>query len=837
MPPDSKQDSRRAPRGAFWTRFPSLTARQHTILVTLVDLATLSAVAATVAIAWYGGSRFRLGPVRLSLTSPLRALVWTCALAATRWAFWRRVPPLPALRVRRRAAAAPANSVPLQTRIRVATRQAVHDSARAWLRLAGLSSLVVAQPLLDTVARSPEFLVAHEAGRMDILLVAAGSVLLVPTTLSVAVFLARLAGRRARVVVEDALVAGLVAAFAVQLAKHAGGQTAVTVIPLAVAGGLAAAVAYHRFAPIRAVATAASFCVVAVPGVFLATPAIRRLLTPQTGLNAPRPRYADAAVRHGAAAPVVLIILDETPLVSLLDADRAIDPERFPAFASLAHDGILFRNATTVSDFTRWAVPAILSGQYPRADLSPNASDHPETLFTLLGGTYRFEVMESFTALCPADLCPPRTTPLSTRLRMLGSDLSYVCLHLIAPPDLERHMPSLTDDWGDFGDLGVWRHQGATERLMRRPGHVKVAVADEFIDRVEQDDGQPTLFVLHTLLEHFPHLQLPSGQFNGTRADVPAFASVDAWNDDAWAVAQLYQRHLLQLRFVDAFLRRLVDRLRSAGLYRRALIVVTADHGISFEAGTQRRQFSDRTAAEIMRVPLIVKLPADDSASVPSVEIDGQHVSDRNAQTIDILPTIADALGVPLPWRVDGVSLLDPSRPEPDSKTIFYEDAVQSRKFDRHGPDLSAALRQKLRLFGAPGNDDFAPRPDRFGDLVGQPTRALHVEESGGAMDVDYLSRFREFHHAGDEIAFDLAGRFAGVQRKPRQPTYLAVAVNGVIRAVTRTWASEPEGWQAAPAPSAWREGRNDLQLFVIEGTDAQPVLRRCELRAARSNP
>lgn len=57
-------------------------------------------------------------------------------------------------------------------------------AARAWLHVAALSAVAVAQPLLDLLGSSPEFFVAHHAGRIDILLLTAGLVLVLPAMLT-----------------------------------------------------------------------------------------------------------------------------------------------------------------------------------------------------------------------------------------------------------------------------------------------------------------------------------------------------------------------------------------------------------------------------------------------------------------------------------------------------------------------------------------------------------------------------------------------------------------------------------------------------------------------------
>ena len=113
---------------------------------------------------------------------------------------------------------------------------------------------------------------------------------------------------------------------------------------------------------------------------------------------------------------------------------------------------------------------------------------------------------------------------------------------------------------------------------------------------------------------------------------------------------------------------------------------------------------------------------------------------------------------------------------------------------------------------------------------MGRPTGTLHVDDRGGTVRIESLSRFLEPHGTGDEAIFDIAGRFDSEPLIRPEATYVAVAVNGVVRAVTHTWANEPLGWQATLPPPVWKDGRNDLEVFVIEGTEGQPLLHRCEL-------
>ena len=95
--------------------------------------------------------------------------------------------------------------------------------------------------------------------------------------------------------------------------------------------------------------------------------------------------------------------------------------------------------------------------------------------------------------------------------------------------------------------------------------------------------------------------------------------------------------------------RPLLDRLRKKGIYDRALVVIPADNSESFLKLGHNRHIADAaTAADIASTPLLIKLP-------------GQHrgrYSDLHVRAIDLLPTIADALDVRIPWPVDGRSFL-----------------------------------------------------------------------------------------------------------------------------------------------------------------------------------
>lgn len=674
------------------------------------------------------------------------------------------------------------------------------------LHVSALWAIAVAHPLLDVLGRSPAFFVAHGFHLTEMALFLAALVLGAPFVLALMVWGVGLIARRAGAIALGLVVTLACAVLAVQTLKHAGLQTWSLVFPAGTVVGLSGAFAYLRYAAVRTAATILSVAVLVVPIVFVARPGLASLMKPQEEKGPVLPSVDRAAFR---SAHVVLIVADEVPLVSLLDANGDIDGGLYPNIAALARDGRWFRNATTVSDFTTWALPAILTGQYPDGTRNPTAADYPDNLFALLGQTHRTRIVEGGTHLCPPSVCVRPGVPWRERVRGFTSDLRIVSLHILLTDDLRTGLPPMTGDWANFDPRG-WRRERRLRRAAAQArGPDRQQIVRRFIAELSADGEQPAFYYLHSLLTHWPHRFLPGGQRNATAAALPGEADM-GWTDDAWAVAQHQQRHLLNLRLFDALLGRLIDRLRRIGMYEGALIILTSDHGTAFQAGGLRRGFSDAIAAEIMRVPLIVKLPS----SLPW-KGDEQSAAWRNVETVDIAPTIADVLGIDLPWRTDGSSLLDPSVPPRPVKRILVDSGRRTVIYPPEGPDIGDVLRRNTALFGGAENPYRTPRPARFGDLVGRAVADVRAESSPVTVKLAHAERFADVNPEAAAVPFDVAGTLSPA---PTPPAYVAVAVNGSIQAVTQTWAAQPDGFMATPPLDAWRRGHNAVDIFLVEG-------------------
>ncbi len=686
------------------------------------------------------------------------------------------------------------------------TKKPSGSAGRDALEVVTLWSLAVAQPIYDLLSRGAEFLLAHQLRAADVVVLAVTLSFLLPALLWIAERLVAAVGVRPH----SLAIAGLAAVIALLALR---GQPAVVTLIAALAFGGLCAWAIHRFATARSFIAILSPAAVIFPALFLLRPPVSGLLfTPDV----------DTAGAAGVASttPVVFVVLDELPTSSLMGPDRRIDAGRYPAFADLAGHGHWFRNATSVAEGTTYAVPAILTGRYPDRPRAAHVSAYPENLFTWLGDAYSMNVFESLTRLCPEDY--QQATGMEEgfvdRMRSTFTDLGLVYLHRLLPERLAARLPAVTSTWRDFGD-GVSESPEVDAPDPQKRRGASAQVFERFIESI-RPTRRPVLHFLHVNLPHLPWKYLPSGKEYGPMdaRQMPQGLRGEKWGDDPWATVQGYQRHLLQLAYTDRLLGRLFERLRATELYDRSLIVVTADHGASFWPGASRREATEENRADILVVPLLVKTPFQSQGMV----------SDRNVETVDILPTIADVLGSPLPWPVDGRSMLDDSLPPRSEKTFI--DAAGHEIIGRVALEApldaaGATLERKLSLFGSQADPQALFHIGRYRDLIGRPPAELPVAPGSGLEVALSDARILEDLDPGDRYA---PARIVGsLGPAAGNVLDLAVAVNGRIRAVTETYVDLDGDLElAAMVPEeSFREGFNQVEIFEILSGDAGPHL------------
>jgi arylsulfatase A-like enzyme/Flp pilus assembly protein TadD len=186
----------------------------------------------------------------------------------------------------------------------------------------------------------------------------------------------------------------------------------------------------------------------------------------------------------------------------------------------------------------------------------------------------------------------------------------------------------------DYYEDSIDPRPGAPFVDYQRPGAKTAAFAREWIARRKTD---PFFFFLHIYEPHVPY-------------DPPEpFKSLYPSPYDG------------EVATADAITGGFLADLKTLGLYDRALIVLTSDHGEGL-GDHGEDQHSILLYREALHVPLLVKLPGGARG--------GGRV-DTPAQLSDILPTVTDLLGLPVPGGLRGLSLL--RLPGPAPRFIYAE--------------------------------------------------------------------------------------------------------------------------------------------------------------------
>ncbi|MDO8142623.1 MAG: sulfatase [Candidatus Brocadiales bacterium] len=132
------------------------------------------------------------------------------------------------------------------------------------------------------------------------------------------------------------------------------------------------------------------------------------------------------------------------------------------------------------------------------------------------------------------------------------------------------------------------------------------------------------------------------------------------------AVVALYDG---QIRQLDDYMGLLMEKMKQWGILDNTILIITSDHGEElFEHGFIGHASTSLNAKlydEIIHIPLIIRWPK-------KVE---HRIVDELVQQIDVMPTILDMLGLPIPEGLHGYSLLPFIRGKPmnNLRPVFCE--------------------------------------------------------------------------------------------------------------------------------------------------------------------
>jgi arylsulfatase A-like enzyme len=258
------------------------------------------------------------------------------------------------------------------------------------------------------------------------------------------------------------------------------------------------------------------------------------------------------------------------------------------------------------------------------------------------------------------------------------------------------------------------------------------ALVDHALRWLSERGEQPFFLMLHLMDPHMPYdpPEGARGRFTtGQRSYMKLPFNLPGNTVPEWLLASEGDRAFVSAAYdeeilgVDQALARLFEALDRDPRFERLLVVLTSDHGEElfdhggFEHGHALHQ-------ELLRIPLIVWAKGVRPARIATP-----------VSHVDLLPTLLDALGLPLPGDLDGVSLwplLQGGEPPAETRLLVAERML-------YGPERRALVRwpwKSIATDGAPAQlYDLAHDPGEASDLsASRPDQLAALRAAGEAL-------------------------------------------------------------------------------------------------------
>jgi hypothetical protein len=682
----------------------------------------------------------------------------------------------------------------------------------ALVELFVLSGFAIAQPLLDVTGKSPDFFLFRRADRLDIVLLVAGVTLLPALAIWALEMLVGLVSEPVRRFLHLAALTGLFTVLAVEVAKKLTDLRGPRLVAIAVVGGLLAGGLYATQSWVRLWLRYLAPAPLAFALLFLLVSPTSKLVLPAGAETSSGP----AATATGKQPPLVIILFDEFPLNSLLDSKGRIDRRVYPNFAAFADQSSWYRNATGVSGFTGWAMPAMLTGNYPAKVKAPSYTEYPDNMLTLFGRYYDLNVYETISQMCPPSRCRSTAGDIGrVGLRAVLGDSARVFKEIVSPYDAAVDPASFADQTAT--------QQAATDSKPLDPkfrfNQLRLNQPSRFNDFLAglKATDRPTMHFLHVLLPHAPWRYQPSGNEYNFKTFGRAFKSDQT---PAPVVELAHERHLLQLAYTDGLVGQVMHKLKAQGMWDKSLVVMGADHGEGWVPGEKPRSLGKTNAPDLLWVPQLIKAPGQDNGVV----------DDRNWEQVDLLPTIADLVNIKVPWKMEGVSQTGP--PTRTRTEKWWYDIPGHREV-RDGPsNWKVVLRGETdTLVRASEGVRGLYRFGFFADLVYRdPASVGPIGGEPATATLDDFRLYRQIKPTSGKIPALVSGRLTSPL--PPAGSTVLVAVNGEIGGESRLFPErpgEPAAKFAAITPDFLfkaGDGRRQLQVYVVDRSGGQPRLQ-----------
>ncbi|MEY4032610.1 MAG: hypothetical protein RL573_1522 [Actinomycetota bacterium] len=661
-----------------------------------------------------------------------------------------------------------------------------------FLTYLALSTLAVAQPMFDLYGKNLTVFSAAKVSSIEIVVFVAG-ILLGPALVAVAIdaFTRRL-GPKVNESTRLVLLAGFSGLLGLAVSRWLHIENDVLCVLLALGLSVALPVLFDRFRGVREWSRWLSVLALAIGGTIAMQ--VRPLVFTSTGTG------SDAVVGNDGQS-VFLVVLDEFPLYALLGPDGSINAERYPGFAELAAGSTWYRNNLAVSNFTHQAVPAILASSEPVQNGGPFLYSYPRNIFTLYRDAMKVDGTEPVTTLCPSAVCGGDSEVGSgfspSRFVSFLKDAGVVYGQRVLPPSLRKRLPAVDQGWGGFAAVRDRFKAQMHDRAFSQQQAVSAA-ADELIA-----SPTPIVEVVHALMPHAPWRLTPDQRIAPLS---PEIGTINPEDDDG--VRDTYQTFLNQMAATDGAIKKVIEKLRSSGKWDSTMVVLTADHGISFLPTMPQRHtdFLDMGQADdIYRVPTFIKYPGQTEPAV----------SDCATSNLDILPTINAVMKTTTSWSFAGRALNGacPGRTSRVVHSITGETADMMRGFE--------ATKERAEYYaGVVTNVGPAPRIAAVGasaDIVGTPLQSDAASSLVGSWKLNQAAAFRTIDGSeGSTVPATVTGRIS-LKAPAIEGTEGIITVDGIAAGVIGEMGGQ-EGevkFTAVLDYSLLTKGSHEVRLFI----------------------
>jgi arylsulfatase A-like enzyme len=437
---------------------------------------------------------------------------------------------------------------------------------------------------------------------------------------------------------------------------------------------------------------------------------------------------APAVTVPGGRAPLVIIYLVDT-----LRADHTgvhgYARDTTPELDAFARDAVVFEQAIMHSSWTKPSVASILT--------------------SLLPGQHR--------AVQLRDALDESNVTLAQRLDERGWATGAAIANSVI------YAAESTFDRGFDYFAGLHGEDDRRSKLVDAD-----VVVDAALGWTRSRQGLPTFLYVHTMDPHVPYGPPPPFDRMFEPHPTEGHPARDPRTDflEPLDRERMIAQYDGEIAYGDREFGRFVAALKEAGFYDDALILFVADHGEEFL--DHGRWLHGRSVFdELIRVPLVVKMPGNRHA--------GRRVTTQ-VQGVDIVPTVLQTLGIPLPPDLVGLPLQQTMVAEIAERTVLAE--ISHRGFVAFGVRTSGD--KFIRRF-SPDDDEL------YFDLVDDPAEEQNLVE-------EHPERARFLRVQGEEAMSPNPFRYV-LELAGRGPFALQLRANGWIEDVEAEGLGPGERW------------------------------------------